>query len=114
MVGVRCCVKVRIEFDGLRQNHLLRRLRIDTKQVGGIEGFTDSVASANANLDLSGRRANAVMAALIALGVPANRLSALAFGEKMPAAINDTPTGRQLNRRVEIVFAPPLEIVPLK
>ena len=70
-----------------------------------IEGFTDSVGPALENLDLSGRRADAVMTALIELGVPANRMNAVAFGEEMPIASNSTPTGRQLNRRVEIVFA---------
>lgn len=84
------------------------------ERTASIEGFTDSVGSATANLDLSGRRANAVMAALIELGVPANRMSALAFGEEMPAASNGTPTGRQLNRRVEIVFATRAENVLVK
>jgi len=75
------------------------------ERTASIEGFTDSVGSAMANLDLSGRRANAVMAALIELGVSPNRMRAQAFGEEMPAASNGTPAGRQLNRRVEIVFA---------
>ena len=74
------------------------------ERTASIEGFTDSVGSATANLDLSQRRANAVMAALIELGVPANRMSAEAFGEEMPTASNVTPIGRKLNRRVEIVF----------
>ena len=52
--------------------------------------------------------------ALIELGVPANRLSAQAFGEEMPAASNGTATGRQLNRRVEIVFAAQVENAPIK
>ena len=71
-----------------------------------IEGYTDSIGSASSNLDLSSRRAGAVKAALVGLGVPAERLSTQAHGEEMPAASNDTVSGRQMNRRVEIVFAP--------
>ena len=71
-----------------------------------IEGYTDSVGSASSNLELSGRRAGAVMSALVGLGVPADRLSMRSHGEEMPVASNDTASGRQMNRRVEIVFAP--------
>ncbi len=70
-----------------------------------IEGHTDSVGSADFNYALSQRRANAVKAALVNLGVPANRLSTQAMGPDMPAADNGTAAGRQMNRRVEIVFA---------
>lgn len=75
-------------------------------RTASIEGYTDSVGSSDSNLDLSGRRASAVMMALINLGVPADRLSTQAHGEDMPVASNDTAAGRQMNRRVEIVFAP--------
>lgn len=71
-----------------------------------VEGYTDSVGSASANRDLSERRANAVVSALMNLGVPGDRLSARAHGEEQPAATNDTAAGRQMNRRVEIVFTP--------
>ena len=84
------------------------------ERTASIEGFTDSVGSATANLDLSKRRANAVMAALIELGVPAIRMSAEAFGEEMPTASNVTPIGRKLNRRVEIVFNTRAENVLIK
>jgi outer membrane protein OmpA-like peptidoglycan-associated protein len=46
------------------------------------------------------------MTALVNLGVPADHLSTQAHGEEMPTATNDTAAGRQMNRRVEIVFAP--------
>ena len=71
-----------------------------------IEGHTDSVGSAASNIDLSQRRADAVMAALVNQGVAPEHLSTHAFGEESPAADNATTTGRQMNRRVEIVFAP--------
>lgn len=71
-----------------------------------IEGYTDSVGAPNANYTLSERRASSVMTALTNLGVPADRLSMRAHGEDHPVANNDTAVGRQMNRRVEIVFAP--------
>lgn len=72
-----------------------------------IEGHTDSVGTASSNLTLSGDRANAVMAELVKLGVASDRLSTRAFGEEQPIVGNDTAGGRQMNRRVEIVFARP-------
>ena len=71
-----------------------------------IEGYTDDVGAAGANFELSQQRANAVMTALIGLGVTADRLTTLAHGEDMPTADNATAAGRQMNRRVEIVIAP--------
>jgi outer membrane protein OmpA-like peptidoglycan-associated protein len=71
-----------------------------------IEGHTDSVGSEESNRLLSERRAGAVKAALVRMDVPANRLSSRGFGEDSPVASNDTPAGRQMNRRVEIVISP--------
>jgi outer membrane protein OmpA-like peptidoglycan-associated protein len=45
------------------------------------------------------------MAALIRLGVPGAQLSTQSFGEEHPVAPNSTQAGRQMNRRVEVVFA---------
>lgn len=47
--------------------------------------------------------------ALVNLGVPSDRLSTRAHGSGMPVADNGTATGRQMNRRVEIMFAPQRE-----
>lgn len=80
--------------------------RRNPERTATIEGHTDSVGSANANYALSERRANAVLSALIRQGVPANQLRTRAFGEDNPIASNDNNTGRQMNRRVEIVIAP--------
>jgi len=80
--------------------------RRNPRSAASIEGHTDSVGGAEANLALSGQRAQAVMAALVGLGVPADHLNIKALGEAMPVADNGTPAGRQINRRVEIVFAP--------
>nr|WP_316641037.1 OmpA family protein [uncultured Roseateles sp.] len=70
-----------------------------------IEGYTDSMGGEAANQALSERRAGAVKMALVSLGVSSDRLSTQAHGEAMPVASNDTASGRQMNRRVEIVFA---------
>lgn len=79
-----------------------------------IEGYTDSVGNDNFNRDLSRRRANAVMSELVHLGVAPGRLSTQAFGEERPVADNASATGRQLNRRVEIVFSQPADSVVVK
>jgi outer membrane protein OmpA-like peptidoglycan-associated protein len=69
-----------------------------------VEGFTDSTGSANYNLDLSTRRANAVRDALMGMGITSNRIVARGLGKEFPVAGNRTASGRQLNRRVEIIF----------
>ena len=70
-----------------------------------IEGHTDSVGSESFNQALSQRRADSVKAYLIGQGVAANRITAVGKGESSPVASNDSSSGRQLNRRVEIVIA---------
>ena len=72
-----------------------------------IEGFTDSTGSEEVNRRLSEQRAQAVKQALVARGIEASRIDARGYGPAFPVASNDTPTGRQLNRRVEVVIAPP-------
>jgi OmpA-OmpF porin, OOP family len=69
-----------------------------------IEGHTDNVGQDASNQQLSERRAAAVKAHLQAeFGVAADRLEARGLGSTVPAASNDTPEGRQQNRRVELV-----------
>ena len=71
-----------------------------------IEGFTDSVGATAANRKLSESRAAAVKSALVARGIEPSRIDTRGYGPAFPVASNDTPTGRQLNRRVEIVINP--------
>jgi outer membrane protein OmpA-like peptidoglycan-associated protein len=71
-----------------------------------IEGFTDSTGSKDLNQQLSERRAWSVKAALVARGIQSTRIDARGYGPSFPIASNETPTGRQLNRRVEIVIDP--------
>lgn len=72
-----------------------------------VEGHTDSTGSAAHNLALSDRRAQAVQAFLVENGVESSRVIARGYGLSFPIAPNDTPAGRQLNRRVEIVILDP-------
>jgi outer membrane protein OmpA-like peptidoglycan-associated protein len=70
-----------------------------------IEGHTDSVGSASSNLGLSQRRADSVRQYLIRQGVGPNRLQAIGRGQDYPVAENTTASGRQQNRRVEIIIS---------
>lgn len=67
-----------------------------------IEGHTDNVGTDEKNLILSQKRATAVKNYLIKRGVDGNKLDAFGYGESRPIATNDTPEGRQRNRRVEM------------
>jgi len=69
-----------------------------------IEGHTDNVGSAPTNQTLSEKRAAAVQQYLVdTYQIDAARLQAKGFGQTKSAAPNDTPEGRQQNRRVELV-----------
>ena len=69
-----------------------------------IEGHTDSDGDDAHNQELSRKRAAAVREFLIATyGIDGSRLESAGFGETNPTASNDTPEGKQQNRRVELV-----------
>ncbi len=70
-----------------------------------IEGYTDNTGSVAKNTSLSEARAKSVMNALVKLGVDKKRLSAKGFGPADPIADNNTPEGRQANRRVVAVLS---------
>lgn len=74
-----------------------------------VSGHTDNVGSAELNWRLSLDRAMSVMWRMIESGYTPERLSSAGFAFYQPVATNDTPEGRQLNRRVEIVLVPNLE-----
>jgi outer membrane protein OmpA-like peptidoglycan-associated protein len=66
-----------------------------------VQGYTDSTGSADYNLGLSQRRAEAVERYLEGKGVDVNQISAKGYGKANPVAPNDTKEGRAKNRRVE-------------
>ena len=72
-----------------------------------IEGHTDNVGSADYNQGLSQRRADSVRYYLTQQGIASQRLSTDGIGMDRPVANNDTATGRQQNRRVEIIIENP-------
>jgi outer membrane protein OmpA-like peptidoglycan-associated protein len=68
-----------------------------------IEGHTDAVGGDDFNQQLSERRADSVRDFLAEQGVAGSAITARGFGKTQPVATNDSPEGRQRNRRVEIV-----------
>lgn len=84
-------------------NELLALLHNDRSLRLAVAGHTDSVGSARTNLDLSRRRAEAVVAFLLKGGIAPQRLKADGKGDTVPVADNRTEDGRARNRRVELV-----------
>ncbi len=76
------------------------------KTIIDVAGHTDSVGSDQINQALSERRAGAVGQYLRSKGVQDNRIATVGYGKTQPIASNDTPDGRQQNRRVELTLAP--------
>jgi outer membrane protein OmpA-like peptidoglycan-associated protein len=76
-----------------------------TDRTVSIEGYTDNVGSDEYNDALSQRRADSVKDYLVRQGVASNRLVASGKGESSPIAGNDSASGREQNRRVEVVIA---------
>lgn len=72
-----------------------------------IEGHTDSMGGEGYNLGLSQRRADSVKSYLMGRGIGSMRLAASGKGESQPLAGNDSATGRQQNRRVEVIIDNP-------
>lgn len=67
-----------------------------------LAGHTDNVGDAAANLSLSNSRASKVFEYLVAKGVSAGRMTARGYGQEQPLETNETPEGRQANRRTEL------------
>lgn len=76
------------------------------KTIIEVTGHTDSTGSDQHNLELSQRRSDAVGGYLKGQGVNPVRVLTQGFGEQYPIAENETPAGRQQNRRVELRLVP--------
>jgi outer membrane protein OmpA-like peptidoglycan-associated protein len=110
--GCSCDVSVQLNFafdsaeltadDKAKLDGVAARLR-ELQFVGGeVAGHTDSIGDEAYNIDLSRRRAQAVLDYLAAQGVAPGRMTAVGYGESAPIADNATEEGRAQNRRVVI------------
>ncbi|RMD96012.1 MAG: hypothetical protein D6812_17910 [Deltaproteobacteria bacterium] len=71
-----------------------------------IAGHTDATGPPDFNWRLSMERALSVLIYMIEEGMPPDRISAAGFGPYQPIAPNDTPAGRALNRRIDVILVP--------
>lgn len=71
-----------------------------------VEGHTDSTGGEAYNQTLSERRAESIKNELVAQNIQAERIQTIGFGLTRPVATNETPEGRQQNRRVQIFITP--------
>ena len=69
-----------------------------------VQGHTDSTGSEEHNQGLSERRADSVRNHLAREGVDGARMTSMGYGEEYPVASNDTESGRQQNRRVDVLL----------
>lgn len=70
-----------------------------------VEGYTDNVGGDQINQTLSEKRAETVRGYLVDQGLADSSVTSQGFGKSSPVADNETPAGRQRNRRVEIVVS---------
>ena len=84
---------------------LAQYLQANPQRTVSIEGHTDSTGGDEYNMKLSEARAESVKGALVRNGIGADRIQTQGFGKTAPVADNDSPAGRQMNRRVEIVLS---------
>lgn len=76
------------------------------KTIIEVAGHTDNVGTDTYNQQLSERRADTVATYLTTRSVRGDRIIEVGVGEARPVATNDTPEGRQTNRRVELTLVP--------
>ncbi len=76
-----------------------------------IEGFSDNAGTDDENQAMSQGRADSVKSYLVGQGVSQDRLTASGRGDTSPVAANDSASGRQQNRRVEVIINPPAPIL---
>ena len=68
-----------------------------------VQGHTDEVGTSDYNQQLSEKRAQAVTGYFIKKGIDESRVRAVGYGSSRPVADNKSRSGREANRRVELV-----------
>ena len=98
------------ELDDRGQTALLdvaKQLQENTNLVVELEGYTDSQGASDYNVQLSQRRSETVRRFLVEKGVEMHRIHSIGLGDIRPSADNNSPKGREQNRRVMVkLFAP--------
>lgn len=94
-------------------DNLARFMKSYPKRNVMIEGYTDSTGSLQFNEKLSRERADAVRNALVNDGISPERIVTKGYGPEYPVASNKTASGRQENRRVEVVISGPNGAFPM-
>jgi outer membrane protein OmpA-like peptidoglycan-associated protein len=89
---------------GRNMDRLVQFLTEHPERLVQIDGFTDSVGTDSFNQDLSQHRADAVRYQLVSRGISSTRIGTQGYGKAYPVASNSESSGRQLNRRVEVVI----------
>ena len=88
-----------------RSDELASMVQSNKRYVIEVQGFTDQTGPESYNLELSRRRADAVVRYLtLKHSLPLARVYEVGYGEENPAAPNDSRDGRKQNRRVEVRF----------
>jgi len=88
-----------------RLDQLAQVLREQPHRLVQVDGFTDNTGSDALNMELSRNRAMAVESSLLARGIDSTRITATGYGKSFPVASNKDASGRQLNRRVEVIIS---------
>ena len=83
-------------------DELVRMMRDNEKIVIQLEGHTDNLGDAKANMKLSQQRVDAVKKYIVSKGVSKSRIKTKAFGGSQPLTTETTPQARNTNRRVEM------------
>lgn len=96
---------IRSSFTGVLES-VAKVLQEFDKTAIQVEGHTDSTGSDSYNQLLSERRAGSVRDFLLNQGIQSSRTRAAGYGERNPVASNDSASGREQNRRVELTLVP--------
>lgn len=83
-------------------DEVVEMMKDNVKIVIQLEGHTDNLGNAKANLNLSQKRVDAVKKYLTNKGISRNRVKTKAFGGTKPLTNDASPAGRNANRRVEL------------